>query len=1133
MQFTEEQRRAIEARGTNLLLSAAAGSGKTAVLVQRVLSLIEEGADVRRMLVVTFTRAAAAEMRERLAARLGEAAAEGDARLREQMLCLDRASISTLHGFCAEFLRANFEAAGVDPAFRILDDAEDARLLDEAADEAMDALYEEGGEALARLDAGRGPDKVRDLALRLYAFLGERPDPKAWLERALDPGQAPVQAWTDELLRAARRALDAALAMTRAAHDHPGCPPHYAAALEKDLDALLELRGLEEAEALSARLRAFKQARPAGRNRDVDPEDLEAVKALRKAAGDYVKRCRLSELSLAQAREDALKLYGVFPALAEAARRIGEAHARRKEERGGLSYADLERCALRALTREDVRNSVRGQFDYVFVDEYQDVSDLQEALIAAVSRGDDLFAVGDVKQSIYRFRLAEPRLFLGRYERYMRGEGGRLLPLTRNFRSTRPVIDFVNAVFSRTMTGGDSEIVYDDLARLNAGLEGTDDAPIPEIHILDEAADAGGEIDEPLEEIGRAGREAKWIAGRIRHLMAEEPGLRYRDIAILTRAKSSAAAAMLPVLLSEGIPAYAEGLSGYFDTLEVAFALSLLRLVDNELEDVEMIGALRSCMAGLTLEELSQIRLAHPDASFADAARACAGEGEGALTEKLRAFFALLDSWQLRAGALPLGELVRAVCVESGFYTYAGALPGGAQRQANLDALVTRAGNFDATVSGSLTRFLAYAEHMRARGDGDSAHLLGEGDDVVRLMTIHKSKGLEFPVVFGALTARSFRGAGGGESFRAHRELGLGMHYVDETLRTRREPLSYIAIGERERREDAAEELRLLYVLLTRAKRRLFLVGSLRSADARLPLYAAMGACPGAATSHLQWMLGALEEEKRAGEAPSARVVVHGFDELAAPAAQQPRPEAVDALDAALGQAGEQDAAMAWVYPHLLDSERPVKLTASGLLREAEGPRELPTLAERPQFMQEAGMTGAERGSAYHRALQLLELAPLRALDGASLTNAVRAQLDDLRMANRLSETERKAVSPQRLARFFAGGTGRRLLRSETVRREWPFNVRMKVEEAFGDAAHARYGGGEVLVQGTVDCCFLEDGGWVLLDYKTDITRDREALVRHYEQQLAIYALALARITGLPVREKCLCLLASGEEIVL
>ena len=295
--------------------------------------------------------------------------------------------------------------------------------------------------------------------------------------------------------------------------------------------------------------------------------------------------------------------------MAKAAKRIGAEHVRRKEERGGLSYADLERCALRALAREDVQNNLRKQYDYVFVDEYQDVSDLQEALITGVSRGDNLFAVGDVKQSIYRFRLAEPRLFLARYERYRRGEGGRLLPLTRNFRSTRAVIDFVNTVFARTMTGGDAEILYDDLARLNAGLEGTEDAPLPEIHILDEAAKEDGDADEALEEIGRAGREAMWIAGRIRALMAEEPGLRWRDIAILTRAKSSAAAAMLPVLLSEGIPAYAEGLSGYFDTLEVAFALSLLRLVDNALLDVEMIGALRSCMARLTLEELSQIRL--------------------------------------------------------------------------------------------------------------------------------------------------------------------------------------------------------------------------------------------------------------------------------------------------------------------------------------------------------------------------------------------------------------------------------------------------------------------------------------------------------------------------------------------
>ena len=1128
MQFTEEQRTAIEARGTNLLLSAAAGSGKTAVLVQRVLSLIEEGADVERMLVVTFTRAAAAEMRTRLNLRLGERAAQ-DERLREQMLRLERASITTLHGFCAEFLRANFEAAGVDPAFRIFDDAEDRRMLEEAADEAMEALYAEGGDALNALDAGRGPARVRELALSLYAFLRERPDPEAWLAQALDPERADVEAWMRELYSSARVSVASALAHTRAALAHPGCPPHYAPTLEREQGALEALLQIEEPGALREALRGFAQERMPSRRGFSGPQ-LKEVQALRKAAMAQIKATPLYALDIEQATEDARSVYAALPALADAARRIGREHARRKEERSGLSYADLEHFALRALESEHARQAVRAQYDYVFVDEYQDVSEIQETLICRVARGDNLFAVGDVKQSIYRFRLAEPRLFLDRYARYLRGEGGRLLPLTRNFRSAWPVVAFVNAVFSRVMIGGDTQIVYDELARLNAGRETAPEAPLPEVHILDEAAGA----DDAVAEIGRAGREAKWIAGRIRELRLADPSLRYRDIAILTRTKSAAAAAMMPVLLSEGIPAYAEGLSGYFDTLEVAFVLSLLRLVDNPLRDVDTVGALRSCMAGLSLEEISKIRLAHADMSFADAARACAGE-ESALGEKLSAFFAQLESWQLRSRTLPLGELVRAVCTESGFYIYAGALPGGAQRQANLDALVTRAEAFDRDVSGSLTRFLAYAEHLRARGDGDSAQLLGEGDDVVRLMTIHKSKGLEFPVVFGALTARAFRGASGQEPFRADRELGLGIYAVDQSLRTRRKPLSYIAIGERARREDIAEELRLLYVLLTRACDRLILVGSLRNATSQIASLEATGECPMAAGSHLQIVLGALAAARRAGEPPVAQVSVHPIGELAdiEPTEEERDAQARLRMALAQGELEHPDEAIAWLYPHMRDSERPLKLTVSGLVREAEGPRELPALAPRPLFMQEEHMTGAERGSAYHRALQMVEFSSLRGLDEAALTGEIRAQLARLRLENRLAEREVRAVRLERLARFFAGGTGARLLASATVRREWPFNVRMGVAEALGEAANERFDGGEVLVQGTVDCCFVEDGAWVLLDYKTDATRDREALVRHYRRQLAMYALALERITHMPVKERRLCLLATGEEIEL
>jgi len=1138
MRFTEEQTRALEARGTNLLLSAAAGSGKTAVLIERVLGLIREGADVDKMLVVTFTRAAAAEMRMRLSDGLSRLAAGGDERFREQMLKLDRAGISTLHGFCAEFLRANFEAAWIDPAFRILDDAEDRHLLDEAVADALEEAYARGGPSLEALDRGRGPARVRELCEALYAFLNERPDPEEWLRWAGDPARAPVEGWKDELSREARRAIDAAILNTRLALSNAGCPDHYARALGIDLEQLEVLRGLDTAEQLQAALTSFKQARPSGRLKDTDPAAVEEVKALRKAASDALKRAKLAAIPLRQGIEDALKLYDAYPALIEIARAIGEKHARGKEERLGLSYSDLERLALRALGDPNTAAGVREQYDYVFVDEYQDISDVQEALIERVSREDNLFVVGDVKQSIYRFRLAEPRLFLDRFHRYRRNDGGELLPLTRNFRSAHPVIDLVNAVFSRAMLGGDAEIVYDELARLNPGLPEREDAPAPEIILLDEGAGQEDEPDEEIEELGRAGREALLIANRIRALMDEDKNLRFRDIAILTRAKASAFNAMVPVLLAEGIPAYAEGLSGYFDAMEIAFVVSVLKLIDNFRSDTELIGALRSPMAGLSLEELSRIRLLSPEAAFCDAARAYAESQADETAEKLRAFFRMYDHWRLRAGSLALGELVRAVIDESGFYAYAGALPGGAQRQANLDRLVTRAERFDLEVSGSLTRFLAHAEHMRARGDGDSAQLLGENDDVVRLLTIHKSKGLEFPVVFGALIARRFRGTRSDEPLRAHRDLGIGAICVDPELRTRRVPLSYAAIAERIRREEAAEELRLLYVLMTRARDRLILTGSVRGADRAFARAAASAKLPSTATSHLQIVLGAVLSADE-GERPAVEISVRAAGELRPSGREDASESARAAVEAALrGELGEPDEraldAMAWEYPHAADTERPLKLTASGLLREVEGPWELPELAKRPEFLREGGaLTATERGSAYHRALEALALKPLRGLSGAELRSAIKGQLDDLRLANRLTASERAAVLPGAIARFFEGNTGRRILESGTVMREWPFNVEMKVSEAIGDEAHERFGGEVVLVQGTVDLCFVEGGEWVLIDYKTDSARDREALRSHYERQLGVYALALERITGMRVKERILCLLAAGEEISL
>ena len=1145
--WTDEQLRAIETRGANILLSAAAGSGKTTVLVERVLRLVTEaGAEIDRMLVVTFTRAAASDMRAKLSREMNAQAARGDRRCREQLLKLDAATISTLHGFCAEFLRSNFEAAGVDPAFRILDDAVNARLLEEAITEALEAAYARGGEDLLALDYGRGPRGVRGMLAELMRQLEARPDPEAWLERATRCDEDALRRWQEELKDAARRSIGTAVVHFREALAVPGFPASYEQAVTGDIRRLEEMRGLRDYDELSRALTEFKPT-TARKAREDDPDAVDAVQKLRRAARDALEKARIRNLPLSTARADAALLGRELTALAEIARETMAIHEEKKAAHAGLTYGDLEHFTLRALRDPDVARSVRDRYDYIFVDEYQDTSDLQEAIIRAIRREDNLFMVGDVKQSIYRFRLAEPRLFLEKYASYGAGDGGLLLPLTRNFRSKKGILDFVNLVFERAMTGGDAEITYDDLARLNPGLpDGGGEEPAVEIHLIDaeaapEPQETVGEGDEAvsLAELRDLEREGAFIARTILDLRARDPSLRWRDFAILTRSKAGPFGAMMPVLLAHGIPAYADGQTGYFDSVEITWLLSLLRLVANRRSDVELIAMLRSPVVGLNADALARIRIAGRNMPYVDAAAACAEAGADDAALKVRAFLEQLEGWRLKSGALSLGDFVRLLLDESGFYTYVGALPGGAQRQANLDQFVATACDFDREMSGSLTRFLQYTEHMRAKGDGDAAHLLGENDDVVRLMSVHKSKGLEFPVVFGAQLSRRYGASPAGSALLAHRDLGLGAAYIDPELRTRRVGLAQAAIQERQRREDAAEEMRILYVLLTRARDRLILTGSVKGVEKRMQRWRALAVVPFAADSHLDLIMAARCGAEAEGLPLHSTLTVH-------PAASI-RGAGDAALDAPARQLGEilahperfrdekLEAAMAWRYPDPEAARRPLKLTASGLIRELEGPAEVPSLLERPQFLLEGGatLTGAERGTAYHRAMQLVDLKGIRGLSGQALIDNIEAQLDAAANRRLMADAQRQVVEPWRLARFLESDVGLRLRRAGTVRREWPFNVRVPARDALTEEEAARFADAELLVQGTIDCCFLEDGAWVLLDYKTDRTDDMDALRAHYHRQLAIYALALERITGLPVKERTLCLLHSGGTLAV
>ena len=1084
MPFTQEQRAAIESRGENLLVAAAAGSGKTTVLVERVMQLLAEGANIDEMLIVTFTRAAASELRAKLARRL----MEGSGALEEQSVRLERATITTIHGFCAELLRAHFESAGVSAGFRVLDEANARRMEDEALDEALEEAYAAFDGDLDALDFGRGPKKVRAMAQDLLRALDARPDPQAWIDRSVGEDWQPL---FDVLAQAARASLEEAKSQTNEAlflalNSLPG----YADSLLDDLSALDAIPESADYGQLNEKLRDFRQARLKP-ERGKDAEALrESVKFLRETAKRAVQRAQsLVALSVDGACADMQANRPALRALARLAQRAQALLDEKKAGEGALSYGDLERFALRALRAEECVQAARERWKWIFVDEYQDTSEIQEAILSALVGQGNAFFVGDVKQSIYRFRMAEPELFLCRQARYARGEGGRLIALTANFRSSDGIVDFVNAVFEHALRGGEDEIAYTGDERLRAARGFAGDRV--ELHVLNTEKDGSADgMDEEEEDeaelLSGAQAEAQWIARRIHSLMEADSTLRYRDIAVLTRVKQNVLAPMARVLADEGIPVYADEAGGYTDAFEVRLALALLKLVDNHLDDLSLLAVLRSPLVGLSSQELAQLRLAAGDAPLYEAM-------VHSRDPALATFARKLGAWRDRSRRLPLGQFVDSLLMETGLVHYASAMPSGAARRGNLHLLSARAAAYEENGAGGLSGFLRHTETVARQGGEDAAHALSENDDVVRLMSVHKSKGLEFPVVFAAQMGRDFRGQKADDSLSWHARLGFALPYTDPALSVRRETLARRAIACRKAAEDLAEEKRILYVLLTRARDRLILVGTVKNragaearwqlaSGARRPKNALDIVTPGIYSlgNEPQWHEpGAVPPESRASETLAPRQLREAL--------LQAREEPADEKLAA---------ALAWRYPYADAAEAPLKLTITGLVREIEGPAVRQELAKLPAFLAEGQPTAAQRGTDVHRLLARADLAAIRA---------------------------GQWPEESRVRRFFAGALGQRMLQSPRVEREWAFDLRLQPADA------RRLAGLEtaepVMVQGVIDACFLEEGAWVIVDYKSG--RDDAA----YHRQIRLYAHALAAITQKPVKEAAVFLLQSGTAI--
>ena len=1126
MQWTEGQRQAIEARNSSVLVSAAAGSGKTAVLVERVLSLLREGGRIDRMLIVTFTRAAAGEMRERIGRRLEEEGVHS-AHLRRQALRLSRACISTLHVFCFKVLRENFQAADIDPLARIGDEDRLNALRRRAQDEVLESAYGEPTEDEKILFAQFEDPQIVTLLDELYGFLMAQADPWGWAEEHTADEAASMSAWMPLLRQLCRAQLDgAAELMPEMAKimTQGDAPDRYAPAWEADQALMSQLLSQSADGTLRGGKTAFARLSTKKASPTESPDAAARFKELREDWKDRINEARkLLPEDIDKAEAELGHTLPALRALCGLAHKMHDRFYELKQRKNYLDYNDLEHLTLKVLQNPDVRAKVAGGFDALFIDEYQDVSGIQEAILNALHEGNKnlLFMVGDVKQSIYRFRLADPTLFLDKYQRYALDHDAaeRKILLQQNFRSDENVLLSVNEVFVHAMREKETEIAYDEAAMLRPGGGQPFGAPV-EIHLItaqDEEDGDGGELTKGYR------YEAAFVAKRIKELMRfatvrEGEGsrpVRFRDIALLVRYASGRAPYIARALQMEGIPVYSDADAQFFDLPEVVDMVNILKVVDNPLQDIPLLSTLRCPCFAFTEEELARIRLVRrtPGAPFYEAFRA-ALEQDAPLGQKAREAWDRLARWRFLSLNMPVDTLIWRILEESGLYMRAGALEEGELRQANLRLLAERA--LGESAKEGLSAFLRETGRLHATDDGKSAKTLGENEDVVRILTLHKSKGLEFPIVFLLEMARPFRKGDGGQ-LRLHAQYGMALQYIDPERRTTRETCAFRALSGIGEKEARAEEARLLYVGMTRAREKLILVGSPRRLDAALETWQrpATAYAAGSAGCMLDWVmqsLGGFKEGEYIGKNGSVwRMALQPAEDLSAPPVARviPPPLMLDTPpdDLTVNR-------MTRVEPPSPPKKTSVTAIAKTLREEGddwESPadkRKLPEEMPLPSFMmeEEKKITPAERGTITHRVLGQMDYDLVRA-------GQYSEALDRLQKQGVLSNEEKSAIQMKWLKAFFTSPLGLRALSAEEVHREWAFNLK---------------GPQRTMIQGVIDLCFLEDGQWVLTDYKTDFASGEE-LVARYALQVRWYARALRLITRIPVKEAYLFGLRAGQ----
>lgn len=1186
MSWTQAQENAITARGCNLLVAAAAGSGKTAVLVERIIQLIlKDKVDIDRMLIVTFTQAAAGEMRERISKALQselESKAGHEPELRRQLKLLNQASISTIHAFCTDVLRRYFHLVGIDPGFRIADSMESDLLKLEILEDVFEAAYEKGEPGFLDLVEAFGSSKsdnsLQELVLRAYEFARCKPYPREWLEaRASDFNLGEEEfshsVWVRSVMEQITVQIQAADDLLQQALElcyRPGGPAVYADVMLDDrrmVEELLQTLSRANIFDLYAALNGINHARLPRVSKDVDPDLKDKAKELRDEAKKLIRRVNDDFLFKEPSRllSDLNDIYPLMDEFGKLVLAFDDEYQRRKADKGLLDFNDLEHYALTILSHPEAAANYRQKYQYLFVDEYQDSNEVQETLINCIKQDNNVFLVGDIKQSIYRFRLADPTLFMQKMELFQEAEGelNRRIDLSVNFRSREEILDGVNYIFRYIMSPYLGEITYDNRAALSPGLKNGDTAQENiEVYLIDKNR-AADEEDE-LAQAGDAEIEARLAARKIKellgqpiydHKMGKYRPLEYRDMVVLMRSTRNWITAFWEVFALEGIPVYADLGSGYFAATEITVILNLLRLIDNRHQDIPLLSVMRSPIGGFTLDELIEVRIYTQASRYYEAVDNYMAKNDNQLSTKLQVFMQDLTRWKKEAFYLSIDEFIWKLLHETGYFHYAGAMPGGRQRQANLKALLDRARQFQDTSIKGLFNFIKYIDKIQARsGDMGVARILGENENLVRIMSIHRSKGLEFPVVIVAGLGKQFNLSDSSARILLHKDLGLGPRYVNTELRSYNETIARVSIKNKVKLENLSEEMRILYVACTRPQHKLIMIGSLGDIEGSShkwsktlsPFNLARGRNP------LDW-IGPVLMRHPDGQvlrdlagvswtpeelfADPSRWQIELMKRSDAGGSEARMEEVLNAFQAQVknhGAGQERELIierLSWQYPYQQAERIPSKVSVSQL-KEGKGETalrgiELPAALARPRFMEGIKpLSPAQKGSIVHFVMQHLDFTRV------ANQQDIAEQVENMVVQEMLLEDEASTVNTAKINRFFRSPLGQRILKAGEVQREVPFNHLRPAVEIWDGAAEADE---NLLVQGVIDLFFHEGDEIVLVDFKTDYitSENRKELIDYYKPQLKLYQEALETIQGIKVKESYLYFFGIDEAVLL